>query len=259
LCKEPTTIISKWKVVVVAGKRADIIAELQGSILRLQGFKPGGSNSLLDSRLGSIRYSFPNSTFPLGAIHEFLTAKREDTAATVGFIGGILSALLGKKGAAMWISCSRTLFPPALKNFGIDPERLIFIDLKNESDVIWAMDEALKCGALSAVVGEVQKISFTESRRLQLAVEKSNVSGFIVRKDFRKLDTTACVSRWRISSLPSERIDELPGVGIPTWKVELLRIRNGRPNVWNIQFKNGRFKPVEELSNVPIEQQKKTG
>jgi protein ImuA len=247
------------KFVVVAGKSADIISELQGSILRLQGFKPGGSNSLLDSRLGSIRDAFPNSTFPLGAVHEFLSERKEDTSASVGFITGILSALIGKSGAAMWISSSRTLFPPALKSFGIDPERFIFIDLKNERDVIWAMDEALKCGALSAVVGEIQKISFTESRRLQLAVEKSQVSGFIVRKDLRNLETSACVSRWKITSLPSERIDDLPGVGFPKWRVELLRIRNGKPGVWDIQFKNGRFKPVHRISNAPLEQQKKAG
>jgi protein ImuA len=256
---ELATIIAQMEFVVLTGKKADIVAELQRSILRLQGFKPGATNSLLDSRLGSICDAFPNSTFPLGAVHEFLTENREDASASFGFVAGILAALMDKSGAALWISSSRTLFPPALKRFGIDPQRFIFIDSKNERDVIWAMEEALKCGALCAVVGEVQKISFTESRRLQLAVEKSQVSGFIVRKDLRNLDTTACVSRWKITSLPGERIDDLPGVGFPMWRVELLRIRNGRPGVWNIQWKNGRFKPAHGISRTPVEQQKKAG
>ena len=225
----------------------------------MQGFKPGSANIVLDSKLGTISDAFPNKSFPTGAVHEFLSDSKENTTVTSGFIAGLLSALMGNAGATLWISSARTLFPPALKSFGITPDHFIFLDLKKESDVIWAMDEALKCSALTSVVGEIKKISFTESRRLQLAVEKSNVTGFIVRNNLRKLDTTACVSRWKISSLPSEIHDDLPGVGYPQWKVELLRIRNGRPGVWDIQWRNGKFKPVEQFQLTPLEQQKKAG
>src|SRR5205085_2314452 len=156
-----------------------------------------------------------------------------------------LSALMGNNGSTLWISSSRTLFPPALKTFGIDPDRFIFIDLQKEKDVIWAMDEALKCGALTSVIGEVQKISFTESRRLQLAVEKSQVTGFILRNNVRNLNTIACVSRWKITPMPSVPIaigaDDLPGIGFPKWRVELQRVRNGKPAVWDIQCRNGNF------------------
>ncbi len=166
---------------------------------------------------------------------------------------------MGNAGASLWISSSRTLFPPALKSFGIDPDRFIFIDLKKERDVIWAMDEALKCGALTSVIGEIQKISFTESRRLQLAVEQSQVTGFILRNNSRNMNTTACVSRWKITPLPSEQVDELPGIGFPKWKVELLKIRNGKPAAWDIQWMNGKFMPVYKLFSIPQEQRKKTG
>jgi hypothetical protein len=29
--------------------------------------------------------------------------------------------------------------------------------------------------------------------------------------------------------------------GFPTWKVELLKVRNGRPGEWKLEWKNGRF------------------
>jgi protein ImuA len=221
-------------------KKADIIAELQTDILRLQGFKPL-NNSAIDVGLGPIKDAFPNGSFPLGAVHEFLSASVEDSAASSGFIAGLLSSLMGNNGTALWISSSRKLFPPALKTFGIQPDRFIFIDLQKEKDVIWAMDEALKCGALTAVVGEVQEISFTASRRLQLAVEQSQVTGFILRNNYRKLNTTACVSRWKITPLASEMVDNLPGLGFPKWRVELLRIRNGRPGVWDIKWMQEKF------------------
>jgi protein ImuA len=221
--------------------RADIIAGLQSEILRLQGFTKPSGNGKNPVGLDAICDAFPNRTFPLGAVHEFLSGNTEDTAATGGFIIGLLACLMGNQGTTLWISSSRTLFPPALKNFGVQPDRFIFIDLKNERDVLWTMDEALKCAALTAVVGEMSDLSFTASRRLQLAVEKSKVTGFVLRRDENKKSTTACVSRWKITSLPSASFDNLPGIGIPQWKVELSRIRNGKPGSWTLQWKNGTF------------------
>ena len=239
-------------------KTGDILAGLQADILRLEGFKPT-SDGAVDVGLGPITNAFPNASFPLGAIHEFLSARPEDAAATCGFLSGILSPLMGSCGTALWISSSRTLFPPALRSFGLHPDHIIFVDLQKEKEVLWSMEEALKCGALTAVVGEMGEIDFTASRRLQLAVEQSQVTGFILRHNFRKLNTTACVSRWRISPLPSETVDDLPGVGFPQWKVELLRIRNGRSGVWNLKWMGGRFQAVVSVPSVPVEQHRKVG
>jgi protein ImuA len=247
-------------------KRSDIIKELQKDILRLEGFKPCQS-AAVDVGLGPIKDAFPNRSFPLGAIHEFLSGQPEDAAATSGFISGLIAPLMGSSGTTLWISSARTLFPPALKSYGIQPDSIIFIDLKKERDVLWAMDEALKCGALTAVIGEIQEMSFTASRRLQLAVEQSRVTGFILRHNFRKVNPTACVSRWRITSLPSVPVitggcrdgvdDDLPGIGFPQWKVELLRIRNGKPGIWEIIWAGGKFLPVEESKY--LDRHKKAG
>jgi protein ImuA len=226
--------------------KAGILKSLQADIIRLQGFKSTG-NAALDIGLGEIRDAFPNKTFPIGAVHEFLSECKENTTSTIGFIAGLLLPLMKNNGAVLWISSTRTLFPPALKSFGIEPDRFVFVNLQKERDMIWAMDEALKCNALSAVIGEIREIDFTSSRRLQLAVEQSHVTGFIVRSNYRKLNTTACVSRWKITSLPGEAEDDLPGIGFPKWKVELLRMRNGKTGSWNLQWINRRFLPTLEL------------
>lgn len=222
--------------------KSDIISKLQTDILRLQGFKQERGNSGLNSGLGIITKSFPNLTFPVGCMHEFLTSSKESSTVTASFLSGLLNSLSGNSGVNVWISPSRNVFPPALSNFGLQPDRFIFIDLKNEREVLWVMDEALKCGALSTVVGELRDLSFTESRRLQLAVEQSQVTGFIIRNDSSKLSASACVSRWRLTSLPSEEFRDLPGIGFPKWKVELLRIRNGKPGAWEVVWRDGKFK-----------------
>lgn len=238
----------------MSAEKADIIATLQREILRLEGFRPG-SHAAGDVSLGPFQEAFPNGTFPVGAVHEFLSAGMEQAAATSGFMAGLLAPLMGDKGVALWVSAARRLFPPALQGFGISPHRFIFLDLKKERDVLWAMEEALKCGALAAVVGEVGEMSFTASRRLQLAVEQSRVTGFVLRHAKRNVGTTACVSRWRITPVASEPDAGLPGLGFPQWQVELLRMRNGKTGVWNIRWEDNKFTPVYKTESVHEQQQ----
>ena len=240
-------------------KTADIIAQLKTAILPLQGFKPSANGIAVDTGLGPMNYNFPASTFPIGAVHEFCCPSAEHKAATGGFVAGIIASLMRQGGVVLWISSCRTVFPPALKSFGIEPDQIIFVDLQKEKDILWAMEEALRCEGLAAVVGEIQELGFTASRRLQLAVEQSRVTGFILRYNPRISNTTACVSRWMISHLPSEMEADVPGVGFPRWNVELLKIRNGKPGAWQLEWVAGRFRHVSIISSMPLGQKKKTG
>jgi protein ImuA len=222
-----------------------IIDQLQKDILLLQGFKAVASQPSGTIILPSIEASFPNSVFPTGAIHEFINEVPEHAAASGGFIAGLLKSLMLNGGSCLWISASRTLFPPALKLFGVAPDRIIFIDLKKEKDVLWAMEEALKCEGLAAVIGEVSEINLSQSRRLQLTVEKSGVTGLLIRNNIQKIATSACVARWQIKPLISELEDGMPGVGFPRWKVELLKVKNGSPGSWDIEWANNRFNLIQ--------------
>ena len=221
----------------MTAEQARIFANLQQDLLQLQGFKPGTTKSL-NTGLDSMQHAFPNGTFPLGAVHEFISQGSEGGVATLGFVSALLSSLMESSGVSLWISATRRIFPPALKTFGIEPDKVIFVDLKTDRDVIWAIEESLKCAAITAVVGEVAEIDFTASRRLQLAVEKSRVTGFIHRPDPRKIGSNSFVSRWRVTPLKSHVVQNLPGIGYPAWNVELLKIRNGRPGQWEIIWEN---------------------
>ncbi|MDB5117014.1 MAG: Protein ImuA [Mucilaginibacter sp.] len=224
----------------------ELISQLKKDILAWEGFKPPASGDAVSFGLGIIEASFPNGVFPIGAVHEFINAEPEHAAATEGFISGLLGRLMESGGACVWVSRSRMLFPSALKAFGVIPEQVIFIDLQRDKDVLWVTEEALKCGGLAAVIAELPEISFTQTRRLQLAVESSKVTGFILRSDPRKLTATACVARWRITPLPSETEDGLPGVGFPRWEVELLKVRNGNTGNFKLEWAAGKFVPVVE-------------
>jgi protein ImuA len=238
---------------MISGK-TDIIAQLKLDIFSLQGLKHVTNDQAIGTGLGPVHSAFPNGVFPLGAIHEFIA---EDTAATDGFVAGILSALMLNNGVCVWVSSSRTLFPAALHSFGITPDRIIFIDLQKEKDLLWAIEEALKCNGMAAVVGEIKELSFMASRRLQLAVQQSRVTGFILRA--KAANTTACVTKWKINSLPSEVYNDMPGIGYPRWNVELLKVRNGKPGSWQVEWVDGKFRPVYGFASLAPERQKKAG
>ncbi|WP_118975756.1 ImuA family protein [Taibaiella koreensis] len=222
--------------------KSEVIERLRKDILAMEGFKLTDESKRLKLDLGPMTAAFPGETFPCGAVHEFLSATKEDAAATTGFIAGLLSGLMRDGGICLWISTRRTLFPPALRLFGIDPEKVIFIDLSKTSDILWMVEEALKCEALAAVFGDISEIDFAQSRRFQLAVEHSRVTGLIHRYQPRNMGTNTFVARWKISSLPGTLQDGLPGVGDPSWRVELIKIRNGRPGTWVMQWANGGFR-----------------
>jgi protein ImuA len=237
--------------------KANIIAKLKRDILPLQGFKPVKGEVSFDAGLGFIKHAFPNACFPLGAMHEFFCSGEEDVSASSGFIAGIVSAIMQKGGVALWIGSSRMIFPPALKSFGIEPDKIIFVYLQKQKEILWAMEEALKCEGLAAVIAETPEISFMASRRFQLAVEQSRVTGFVIRRNPRNL-TTACLTRWKITSLPTMSFNDMPGVGFPRWNVELLKVRNGTPGTWQLEW-FGRFRHVSKLAAIVQEQQRKTG
>lgn len=224
----------------------ELIHKLKQDILLWQGFKPQATVAEEAIGLGEIEKAFPFGVFPKKAIHEFITVNSEHSAASNGFIAGLLATLMKDGAACVWVSSARKVFPASLCMFNADPERIIFMDVAREKDVLWIMEEALKCEGLAAVVAEVSNLSLIESRRLQLAVEQSGVTGFIVRKDAGKTVNTVATARWKISPLPSQNEEQMPGIGYPRWSVELSKVRNGNPGTWTLEWSGNKFQEIEK-------------
>lgn len=237
-----------------------IMAQLRQQILLREGFKP--ATAVDDSPiLAPIRAVFPNHCFPLAGLHEFIFDERADAAASSGFIASILSSIMKSDAVCVWISSSRMVFPHGLKAFGIEPHKVIFITVDDHKKKLWAIEESLKFDGLSAVVGEVAEISFVDSRRFQLAIEKSGVPAFVLRQQPKNL-RTASMTRWRITAIDNGLANGMPGLGFPTWQVELLKLkaRNGTTGRWHMQWRAGQLQLVNEPAVREIEQhQRKAG
>ena len=231
-----------------------IISKLKKDLLLLQNIKAPSFNKQIYTGLTSIDSSFPHGCFPTGSLHEFINSCDEDAAAASGFVSFLLKKLMKKNGVCIWTGLQQNIFAAALPAYGIAADKVIFVKVQREREVLWVMEEALKCSSLAAVIGQVNNIDITASRRLQLATEKSQVTGFVLRQQAKS--PIASVAKWRITSLPGKTEDGMPGVGFPRWNVELLKIRNGKTGTWQIEFAAGRLNDLtannESIENPPI-------
>jgi len=133
---------------------------------------------------------------------------------------------------------------------GLPTQDLIHVEARDARDALWAMEEGVRCAALSAVIGEIwgdpKALDFTATRRLAVASERSGVPCWLVR-----LGGTANLSgarmRWRIASARS-LVNPLDprAPGAPAWGAELFRSRAGAPGRWSIAHDSDSFRLVAE-------------
>jgi protein ImuA len=128
---------------------------------------------------------------------------------------------------------------------GLPSSNLIHVEARDARAALWAMEEGVRCAALSCVIGELwgdpAALDFTATRRLAVASERSDVPCWLVR-----LGGTANLSgarmRWRVASIPSllHPLDA-KAPGTPAWDAELFRSRGAPPGRWSIAHEAGAF------------------
>jgi protein ImuA len=222
------------------GKQA-ILQQLKSQIMALQGFTKPANTIVQPHGLHMMHAHLPYGSFPIGTIHEFLCSDDEDITATAGFITALISTSINSNGAIIWLQKNICIFPPALQQFGIDAKRIVFVNASTEKEMVWCIEEALQCNGIAAVIAEVNEINFTNSRRFQLAAEKTKVTGFLLNTKTKYASNTASTCKWQVKALPSNAIDDLPGVGYITWQVQLLKIKNGKSGCWQLIWQHNKF------------------
>jgi protein ImuA len=125
---------------------------------------------------------------------------------------------------------------------GLPSPELIHVEAR---DALWAMEEGVRCSALTGVIGELwgdpSALDFTATRRLAVASERSGVPCWLVR-----LGGTANLSgarmRWRVASAPSLVNPFDPRApGAAAWDAELFRSRSSPPGRWSVVHEAGAF------------------
>jgi protein ImuA len=121
---------------------------------------------------------------------------------------------------------------------GLPSPDIIHVEARDARDALWAMEEGLRCAALSAVIGELwgdpAALDFTATRRLAVAAERNGVAAFLIRLGGHA-NLSGARMRWRVASQPSLASALDPrSPGMPAWEAELFRARGHAPGCWRI-------------------------
>jgi hypothetical protein len=79
----------------------------------------------------------------------------------------------------------------------------IFIDVANEKERLWSVETALRSPAAALVIAPLSTPSLTVSRRLLLAAERGGGVGLLSIPRQMQAATTAALSRWEVTPVPS--------------------------------------------------------
>ncbi len=186
-----------------------------------------------------------------GRLHEFRGPSRVALAVQV---------MAECAGPVLWITPgwqAERLYPDGVAALA-DPARLICARARRPEDILWAMEEGLRSGAVPLVVAEVPAApGLTPVRRLQLAAEAGAEAAHHAGRGIVPLGVmltggeagaAGVESRWRMGPLPaaSSLLEERGSV----WRLERERARGAGPAAWRLR-REGRVAVLEGWSDDP--------
>jgi protein ImuA len=162
------------------------------------------------------------------ALHEIAPARPQDGAAAMGFALALAARFINHRPASALIigegfaaEESGALYGPGLVAHGLTLSRLVFVRAPDAALALWAMEEALKCGAPAVVVGEIWSLkgySLAASRRLLLAARKGKVPALLILASaYGQAErlSSAAETRFEIAAAPSAATPAAAGLDLP--------------------------------------------
>ncbi|HEY6832626.1 MAG TPA: hypothetical protein VI251_09055 [Pseudolabrys sp.] len=147
------------------------------------------------------------------------------------------------RGEFVWIAEDMALtesgapYGPGLDAFGLKPEQLVTVTAACTRDLLWAMEEALRCRAIAAVIGEMRgsEIDSVAVRRLSLAAAESGALALLLRAT-PPTDASTAATRWIVGAAPSSPSSGWECERAPRFAATLVRNRRGPVGSWILQW-----------------------
>ena len=151
---------------------------------------------------------------------------------------------------------------PGFSSAGLGSRRagLVLVSGRGEADMLWVMEQALRSGAVCAVVGAVETATLAQTRRLAFAADEGQASGILLRRTAGGLN--AARRRWRIATLESVSDRHDPRApGRFRLEAELTRSRSERPCVFRLEQddETHRLRLADRLAGDGLVERGRTG
>lgn len=174
------------------------------------------------------------------ALHEIAATSEPAIAAATGFALS-LAANRENRQPILWVAEEMSLhesgapYGPGLDAIGLPPEQIITVTAAHPRDLLWAMEEGLRCRALGAVIGEMRApnaIDDVAMRRLSLAAGAHETLALLLRPAVAQ--SVVAETRWIIGPATSTSTDH--GLGPPAFHAQLARNRHGPLGTWMLEW-----------------------
>jgi len=112
----------------------------------------------------------------------------------------------------------------------------IFVDPPDDASRLWAIDLALRCSGVAAVIADGRGLGMAETRRLQLAARSGGTLALLARPACERRKLSAASTRWIVRPEPSASTH-------PRWTIRLLRCKEacgrvgeGEAQAWSLEW-----------------------
>jgi protein ImuA len=199
--------------------------------------------------LAEVDAHLPAHGLARSGLHDIAPAAYGETPAALGLALALSLRRLAdpaERRPLLWCRLAREerehgrLYGHGLEHMGLARSRFLTVTLKKPVSLLWTMEEALKSGALALVIGDCPpaQADLTVTRRLALAAQAGRAAGILVFAGHHA-GATASHSRWTVGALPSRSPPfDARAPGTPLWRVELQRVRGGRPGAWMVEWQD---------------------
>ena len=165
-----------------------------------------------------------------GATHEIMALTPRDLSAASGFALGLVGLLSPRNTPWVWIrqdAAGQELgepYGPGLASYGLNPAKLLLVQVPNAKEALRAAEESLRCQSLNVVLlepwGDPKQLDLTATRRFSLAAEESGVTLITLRSGGHS-PLGSARTRWDISALPSRSETDFE-LGLPAFLGRLV-------------------------------------
>lgn len=168
---------------------------LRRKLVQLERTHSRGDAGVVSSGCGPVDKLLLEKGLRWGTVTEWLSAGQGTGAGTLAFLAAREACRHG--GTLVVLDSHGEFYPPAAARLGIDLQRLVVVHPATTADEHWALDQALRCRGVAAVLAWPEKLDGRTFRRLQLAAEEGGGLGLFIRSDAaRHVPSWADVRLW---------------------------------------------------------------
>jgi len=165
----------------------NVLAQLKSQIRAVETERNTHGEDRVNSQCMAVDRMLPDAGYARGTLVDWIAP----SGCAADFLSlSVASAACQNGGALVVIDPDRQFFPSAAAAMGINMDNLIVLRSAEKlsghiraigNDLLWAVDQSLRCPAVAAVWGPLPKIDDRWQRRFQLSAEASGSMGLFVR------------------------------------------------------------------------------